>query len=703
MISAVADTSPMPLTAPPTAAGATSTTPDQADWWALWSALSPRRSLRVDVDRAHVYVAAGLAEVEPACPYALYLADGSGRYRLVCFDLDASRGDVAESLRVLRELLDDAGVGYVVAESGPGGGRHVWSAWSEGLDAVVVRRLAGALQAMVPALDPGALQNPLTGCVRPIGAPHRHGGASRLLGEWSPQQAAGILTRGNPRERIQALLAVLPQAIRDQVSLAPASGGSQPAREREGLVVVDASGRPRLVGPRRELGAATRAVLTATPPKGADASAVAWSCLLGLALARWEFADVERLVADRANAGLEHLRSLRGLDGRRVARTPVERGRLLGRQWARAVAAAAALPGAAGPGVAEVAAVVGRVQRAADLAEERWRTQAGPCDRLVLDAMCLLALRSASTTVYASVRMLSEMTGIGSSTAARALARLADTGDGRAWLSLAEATEGPSAAVWRLLDVDGGDDQAVPAGTPVEGVLPQEGGESDNLASVASVVGGTQGNPPPGVLGGTGGELALQLGKKLDQLAADVWTPRGGLGHHTARTHAAIASGATTVVEVCWQTGYDWRTVSAHLSRLERAGLVRVVGSTVVATGRDLRVVARELGVEGVGARRRLRHVVERETRAWWEAEQAWRRRSGKRRGRQGGPNAGRRGPPVANAGQTSLPVAVDARHVYGRFPVRGAEAGERRGRADYATATRIVAEHLSRRPAVAA
>src|SRR4051812_42215331 len=117
----------------------------------------------------------------PHRPYAVYLADAAGGYRLLGLDLDSGRGPVGEDLAELRALLDRAGLPHLVCASGPFGGRHVWIGLAEAVPAPEVARLADALAARLPSLDTGPLRNPRTGCLRPPGAPHRLTGAASIL------------------------------------------------------------------------------------------------------------------------------------------------------------------------------------------------------------------------------------------------------------------------------------------------------------------------------------------------------------------------------------------------------------------------------------------------------------------------------------------------------------------------------------------
>src|SRR3954453_10480847 len=146
----------------------------------------------------------------PGRPYAVYLADADGDYRLLGCDLDSGRGPVSEDLAGLRALLDRAGLPHLVGASGPGGGRHVWIGLAEAVPAPLVARLADALAARLPSLDTAPLRNPRTGCLRPPGAPHRLTGAASIL---AGDPAVLIAPRAG-RPQVQRLLDLLGPAPR---------------------------------------------------------------------------------------------------------------------------------------------------------------------------------------------------------------------------------------------------------------------------------------------------------------------------------------------------------------------------------------------------------------------------------------------------------------------------------------------------------
>jgi hypothetical protein len=318
-----------PFTAPPeTVTRAAGTPPSPAvDGWAFARALSPRRTVRVaDVDSAtgRARNAYGselpLRGPFPGRPYAVYLTDRGGRFRLLGFDLDAGKGPVAADLARLCALLDRARLAYVVCVSGPSGGRHVWVALAQPAAAEVVARLARALARMLPSLDTAPLTNPRTGALRPPGAPHRDAGTSRVLAG----HAEALLAPTATPAQLLTLVGLVEQA-------APPPEVTAVAR----ALGRDADGRAHLLGERRPLPRAARNALHAALREDADASAVLATVLAGAARARWRFEDVAALL--ETAPGLEHARSERACAGR-IRRSRDSALRMLLRQWEHACA-----------------------------------------------------------------------------------------------------------------------------------------------------------------------------------------------------------------------------------------------------------------------------------------------------------------------------------------------------------------------------
>lgn len=614
-----------------------------ASSWALSYELSPRDRVRVAIVDAYgetlnEYRDRRMATTVPARPWAVYLAGSDHRFRLLAFDLDA-KGDPARAARdadVLAGLLTDTGIENVVCASGPTGGRHVWAALSESVDAATVDTLARLVQHLCPSLDLSPLTNPATGCVRPPGAPHRAGGHSTVL-------------RGD----VAALTAptTTAAAVRDLVTrVAGLVDDTEPsaAVDPHTPLPVDAHGRLYLVGPRRPLPAVSAAALT-TPAADENASAVLWRVLIGAAAARWRHADVAALVP--TSAGLEHVRTRATPSGRRT-RHHGEHAAVLARQWDKAVRYVASTDRQIGDDPTferrahEMAAHVRHVQARADAAAGRWTTGGGPADRRVLDVLCSLALQALSASLEADGRRLALLAGIGRETARTALLRLAEDG----WIARTAEADGPHGAHWTI-------DPRQLLHTP-----------TDHARS--------QADPRP--LAGSAERTALlaTLRTRTETTAHDLFTAtRPALGHLAGNLYARTDTTPRTTDELAAATGLDLTRTRRLLVRLAWAGLLVQLGPSWqrVDAPQALDAAAERAGVAGRLDARAERYRVERELWAWWKAEEAW--MHAPRR-----PGSNRR----PSRGQLSL-VPDDGTHAYGPLP------RQIDGRLDWAAARRIV------------
>ncbi|WP_093575720.1 hypothetical protein [Amycolatopsis rubida] len=558
--------------------------------------MTPRPGLRTDTwdDTSstwlHQYDHQHWPDTPPPGPFALYLADDTGQFRLLCFDLDTARGDVGADLARLAGLLDTAGARYAVAASGPHGGRHVWlSLGPDGAAPLAVRRLAKLLARHLPTLDHGMLCNPRTGAARPPGAPHRDGGHSALLQPSETAAATAVLTTPNTGvvERLTEQLAA--------TTTTPDERAAPPAAARE---IVERGGAPALAGLRREPSASTRAALD-TVPRDGEASSLLGSVLVGLALARWSWPDVYALLGHAP--GLEHARSRSNPHpgAPRIARGDHAAEKVLRRQWCRSVEYAARMPATAADGdthrAEETARSVAAIQTAADDDPERWARPSGPADRGVLDALCLVALDACSTEIDLDIRRAAAMSGISKSAAARAFDRLAKDG----FITRTVQASGPRAATWKLLP---------PATT------------ADQHHQ-----GGTQGPRPPG---GVREDLRHRLRSTLGVRAGDAFAPRkvGGLGRHCARIAAACLEPrtATEVSRIC---GYTVGTCRRHFEGLKALGLLRRGrGGRARLDETRLTRAAKRLGTHGYRAEQARWTLVDRAVYAWWREEEQWMR-----------------------------------------------------------------------------
>lgn len=594
--------------------------PKAADFHAALRDLAPRGRARVDVrtetgEWAHSYTASvKVGPAPPPGPFAWYLADGRHEFRFIVFDLDQGRGDVERDADELVELLEDADIRYLICVSGPGRGLHVWVP-VEPTPAAVVRALARAAGRRLPSLDISPLTNPRTGCVRPPGAPHRAGGWSTPVDEWvpiTPLAAAERLGAPNDVEAIERL-AVLLEAGQVDAEQVCAEQVRAIERTPEG---------PRLAGQRRPCDVA--ALLVETPPATRGHAHLA-RILVRLALARWSPAEVRALLERHlASPGLAHLRRQTGALGDRP-RSADERATLLVRQWDRAVSYAATLrreeptSGEHGQGdeptewdrrVAAVVAVVAGVREAIAAEPRRWSTQAGPADRRVLEYLLALALDAVTDEIEIDCRRLALATGMGRSTAARALGRLVLDG----WATLLTPGEGQRAHRYR--------------------VTPQ--GADEAVSTVTEETyggGGTQMIPPPGKpLRPPGAERErhrADLRARREIVAHDAFThphrDQPGLGRHVASTAAALSTGLYKVKDLARSTGYTECTTRRHLKLLQEHHIARRTSGLVTGRWRRTRLhldtAARTMGAIGVRERRHRAYAVERTAYAWWLAE----------------------------------------------------------------------------------
>lgn len=577
---------------------------EDGDGWALTGRISPRRMVRaatVDVDGQPLNSYPLIHPVtgsRPWTPWAVHLADATGRFRLLCADLDAKASAVqatADAAR-LSGLLAELGIDHLVCASGPTGGRHVWLGLSDPLDAETVSALAHLLKVWLPTLDTAPLLNPTSGCVRPPGAPHRLGGNSQVI-------AGSVTVLTHPTvttEQVHAMMVRLAEHVQTSTPTAQA-GRRRPVAEVDGL--------PFLPGPKRALSASCWAMLEATPT--GDLSAVLWRILCAAAAARWRYADVEAL-ADAP--GLEHARTLRdGVTRRpRPTRGPASPTAVLRRQWTRAVRAVADLaPSLEGSDatfdtrVEIVTALVRTVQRRADATPGRWgRSRAALAQRRILDALCLFHLQGVRVDeVEADVRRLALTCGLDRETARRSLLALAADG----WIARTRPAAGRRGARWTI-------DPGGAIHTRVSGML-------------------SQADPRPA---GTGPALRTTLANDLadrQRAKAHDAFARRGLGLEAGSLYGRLNEPLDTL-QCSRLQGWSLDKTTRILQRLSEVGLLERAGRCWQRTGREhLDRVAVELGTHGVGQRRADRYALERALWEWWRAELDALRRAHRRLG----------------------------------------------------------------------
>ncbi|MGW2255085.1 hypothetical protein ACWCXH_33610 [Kitasatospora sp. NPDC001660] len=589
----------------------------------------------------------------PSRPVVLYLTQRRrGVDRFVCLvgDFDTGRHGVEaaeEHAGEYASILAAEDIAPVPARSGPSGGWHIWSGCAAGCSAETAARINAAGAALWSTWDTGPLSNPVTGAVRPPGAPHRHGGHSRLTAH-TVEQAVRLLgpSSAGPEayvrvaERMEALAAARGRTIELRAAAgSPAPGKApsvppsirlldprDPARGERPImrrVAVDEEGRPYVADvPRRELTGRPARQLARKLSDRHDHSHWFHAPLVAMALRGWRFEQVAAVVRDtEASPALEWLRTVKDTTGTRIKRTDDDAADRLERAWWLAVQDAARMPrrptdcdGYDEPSEAERAAA--DLRRRMDAAGgDRWIRQSGPADYVLLCVLSWLMIMSDSLDVSADVRRLGVLAGYSPDTAARTLGRLIKDG----WLvvtkeavkskgearrvTLATSHECPPdghhhrCAVYSVPKHRQGSDRSVNA-------APQKGSDAHSQ------------------------DLRTFLGTVLAHAQSDVWHR---LGHHAARTHRVILESrrGLSLVTLAKRTGYTLRTTYRHVGRLEELGLVTTVqgehGTAVrAARGASLWQAARQCGTDGRIAGLAVRARVEQERHRWWLAEEEW-------------------------------------------------------------------------------
>lgn len=616
-----------------------------AESWNLTRDLSPRRTVRVYVTDAAgdivnscpttQYLSAGI----PATTWAMNLAGSDQLYRYLCFDLDAksaaAAAQVPRDLATLTALLEQLHIAHVVCASGPTGGRHVWIGLQDHQAGDTVGQLARLAKHSLPTLDTAPLSNPVTGCVRPPGAPHRSGGSSEILG--------GALEQLRTPSTTTADIVALAEAFAARAAALPPDA----AARASGPLPVDEHGHVYLAGVRRGLSPAAAAALDEDAAQG-DASAILWRILLGAAAARWRHDDIAELVNDAP--GLEHVRTMRDRSGRarRPLRGPDSAAMVLRRQWDKAVRqiATSDRQGADPTFEHRAAAIAGHVralQQRADASPGRWHHGAGPTQRRVLDVLSMLALQAVSVRVEADIRRLADRAGIGRETARVGLLQLAEDG----WIGKAADAEGPHGAHWTI--------------------------DPQNEIHREADPGRSQADPPRG--SAERASLLRTLTTRTSAARHDLFTHGHSLGIRTGDLYARLTPHPSPTPAIAASLGVSIGWTTARLHVLAQYGLAHhgAAGWTVPdADRRD--AVADLLQVSGRLVARRTRYELERELWAWWQAEQTWMKTPPRERDRR------RPGP-----GQLALiPDAGENRH--------GAHPRRPDGTADYRAARAIAA-----------
>ena len=551
--------------------------------WQLLQAISPRETVRVPGleasgaltlrydQRYPIYDAA------PDRPWAVNLADDSGRFHLLGFDLDAHCPDQAAQAAGdcdrFSTLLTRLRIPHLVtASSGvANGGRHIWISLQTGLEPYRVQQLADYAQLLYPSLDKAPLCNPASGCLRSPGAPHRNGHQASIL-----RGRIEVLT--DPRR------AMSPHQVAELLDVLAAEADRLPIalnRDKAAAAALprDEDGQPYLPGRQRLLPARVRESLDQPVDAQTDASTRLFSIFVSCAHARMHYRDVAQLATKAP--GLEHARSMRGSGGAgqrtprpQSPRNSASTAQVVKRQWLKAVAfAAQARPSQTEDFeqlAAPVTAFVRAVQQDADVTPGRWTTGSGPSARRVLDCLCVWALDSLKLTLDASLRHLADSCGISHETARCALQTLAEYG----LVTRKAESVGLLAATYEM--------------------TPPPGFHRDSDGTLTHAVPGAG---SPGVQHGWDA-LRTTLRTRLHQETHDAFHPHAlGIGVGNALAHGLLKTEGTC-------------------ARLARYGLVE----GAVARS-QLDEVAEQRKVAGCIERRRIRHQREREQFCWWAAE----------------------------------------------------------------------------------
>jgi DNA-binding IscR family transcriptional regulator len=564
--------------------------------WEITRRLSPRDHVRVmkrdaygRLDENSYPSAHRVGPHSPTTPWAMYLADASGTFRVLCFDFDGKdkHGVDAELMEqahdqcdALSSILTTLAIAHVVCQSSGTGGRHIWVALRNGAPAAQVAAVATSARANFGTLDHGMLHNSRTGAARPPLSPHRDGSRSTVL-------HGSLDTLTTPSTTVADLAALA--AVLEQLQPAPRAADSAPSGP------VDARHQAH-----RTLSRAGTAHM-ATIDGGSNPSWTGFMCLLAAANAGWTLRDVEH--AAKTAPGMEHYRTKNTGRGGRRQRSAAEARARLERQWDKAQQYAAVqrpLPAEREPrDLTELTAIVADVDDLLNrfrVSPGRWgRSESALSQRTILTALAYLTLQTGKRVVAASIRDLALMGGLGRTTASDALRALSEAG----FAERVTTSDGGNAAEWRL--------------TPNFSTAPR------------TVRSQPLNNPrPPTELFTVRAELIATLEHQLTDQRHDLFT-RGGLGHLAGKVYAMLRQfPALTIDTAARILGVSPRHTATILSRLRHHKLIVKHPEGWARAKRDLRdLAARALGVAGALLDRAERYRAERDVWAWWQAELA--------------------------------------------------------------------------------
>ncbi|MGW9159273.1 MarR family transcriptional regulator [Microbacterium sp. NPDC055665] len=527
--------------------------------------------------------------VPPSTPYCIDIADGEGRFWLAPFDLDAKQPEdfeqAVEDLGVVVRVLRDAGVPYVVCKSSPkpAGGFHVFVPL-DGVELPVMEQLADAAKAVLPSLDHGLLRNAAKGAIRPPGAPHAAGGQSIVM-EGDPNLLLSPTVTAGDLLRVIAGFRQLRPAVDPTTPVSMSSAADETA----------AIAAPVSLRTHRPLPAWGEAHMAA-PGGGRDPSRNGYMCLLAAAVAGWTLRDVTH--AAQAYPGMEYYRTKHNPSGGpRTPRSRKDTTSRLERQWAKAQERALLYryaPADTGRDLTELTRMVDvfdGMLTAFRVSPGRWsRDERAFTDSTVMTGLAWLSLRSGKRDVAAALRTIADTTGLPSSSVHRSLKRLQKAG----LVACTRESDGPDAAVWRVQDTFS--------------TSPEHVGPHHNMTA-----------RPPGQVYDARAVLLAELEERVVAGRHDVFT-RAGLGPTARRVYEALRAEDADVELVAERAGLPVGRGRAVLQRLRRYVLARTKAGLWRRPLRDQRArAAKQLGTDGVLARRARRHERERELWAWWQ------------------------------------------------------------------------------------
>lgn len=648
--------------------------------WSLVRSFSPRDVVRVATQRDSTGTITNqygfdrsLSLMPPSTPYAMYLSADRERYDRIGFDLDAHGGNAVDDARKLSLWLDELRIPHLIAESGPSGGRHIWlPPLAAPASADLVRELAHLTKSLLPSLDTSPLTNPVTGCLRPPGSPHRFGGSSRPISALSALSAT-----------LQpAALLELRAMLIDLGAELPPPPVPTPAR-----VITDGT-RTHLPGDRLPLSPRIQQLLDTPLTIADDASRRLVEVLNAMAAANWRFHDVLPYAA--SSPAFEHARTIRQR-GHRVARTAAGTSNVLAKNWDSAVAYVASHPFTAparGQESASQPSYIDKLQRVtravqalqdrantmpglwgADQASRAARTRRGTSSRrAALDALCLFMIQAASTSIAADCRRIALTTGYGKTVAAEALLELStpviDDDPESAWIVRDGEPESGQAQRYRLSKRFSTEDH--PANRTIALTPPPPSAPVvDPLAHRD--------------------RLIQELTRRLGAMNLDVFAAPKSFGRRVGLVYLHLTDppvdAGTSCATLAHRTGLSIAQTQDHLEQLKRVGMAIELPTGWARGPANPRAVAIHLDVAGYLEDRALRYQYERERWNQWLEQVRWNCKthtSGRRRPRRAGPTA------------VALFNTDTGRDPRPRYPQRPD------GRADHPTALRLAAARSS-------